>query len=217
MAEVKNIIVGAAAFYISKVDGDAREVNPSFGDATKSATDSANSTSDLRAAASKFTDLGYTSEGVELSYEPDYGEVTVDQLLDAARLFKQGLRINLRTSLVEGTLENMNLAFGQKTSAVSSVVNNNSQVLNFEAGALGDRPSERTVVFVGQGPTGVTGHAANIERVYVARRVVSVETVAHALRRTEATMFPVNLRCLPVSDSAYKGSEYGKVIDRSWA
>lgn len=205
MAEVKNIIVGAADFYVSAVSGDTREVDPGFGLSNKSATDSTNSTSDLRDSA-KFTNLGYTSEGVELSYEPDYGEVTVDQLLDAARLFKQGLRVSVRTSLVEGTLENMNIAFGQKSTALQ----NGS--LSLAAGALGDAPSERTVAFVGQAPTTIGTNGR--ERVYVARRVVQVETVAHSLRRTEATMFPVNFRCLPVA--SYTGSEYGKVVDRSW-
>lgn len=205
MAEVKNIIVGAADFYVSAVSGDTRETDPAFGLAGKSAADATNSTSDLRDAA-KFKNLGYTSEGVELSYEPDYGEVTVDQLLDAARLFKQGLRVSVRTSLVEGTLENMNIAFGQ----ASGTLANGS--LSLAAGALGDAPAERTVVFVGQAPTTLGSNGR--ERVYVARRVVQVETVAHSLRRTEATMFPVNFRCLP--DSQYTGSEYGKVVDRSW-
>ena len=208
MSELKNIIVGAAAFYVSAVAGEAREVNPSLGSpVTGSAT---TQTGSSLVDVTKFKDLGYTSEGVELSYEPDYGEVTVDQLLDAARLFKQGLRVSVRTSLVEGTLENMNIAFGQATNALSS----DSKTLNLAAGALGDAPSERTVVFVGQAPSSLGSNGR--ERVYVARRVVQVETVAHSLRRTEATMFPVNFRCLPVSETAYSGSEYGKVVDRSW-
>lgn len=201
MADVKNIIVGAAELFVSP-SGSGRTQDPTFATGGSAATTTG---SDLKDAA-KFTNVGYTSEGVEISYEPDYGEVTVDQLLDAARLFKQGLRVSVRTSMVEGTLDNMNIAFGQASTALTS----NGSTLNIAAGALGDAPAERTIVFVGQAPTSGTAK----ERVYVARRVVQVETVAHSLRRTEATMFPVNFRCLP-SDT-YSGSEYGKVVDRSW-
>jgi hypothetical protein len=56
-------------------------------------------------------DVGYTNNGLEVSYEPSYGDVIVDQLLDAARLFKQSIRVTLKTELAEGTLENMALAF----------------------------------------------------------------------------------------------------------
>jgi len=35
-----------------------------------------------------FRHTGFTTEGLEVSYEPDYGEVEVDQLLDSAKLFK---------------------------------------------------------------------------------------------------------------------------------
>lgn len=202
MADVKNIIVGAAELFVSP-SGSGRTQDPAFGTGAAAATAVG---SDLLASANKFTNVGYTSEGVEISYEPDYGEVTVDQLLDAARLFKQGLRVSVRTSMVEGTLDNMNIAFGQASTALTS----NGSTLNIAAGALGDAPAERTIVFVGQAPTSGTAK----ERVYVARRVVQVETVAHSLRRTEATMFPVNFRCLP--SDAYSGSEYGKVVDRSW-
>ena len=55
------------------------------------------------------------------------------------------------------------------------------------------------------------------ERVYVARRVVSMDTTAHGLKRDQATVFPVAFRLLPDdSNAAYGGSEYGLVIDRVW-
>lgn len=201
-ADVKNIIVGAADLWVSKVDGDDRtssHTDPDFSGSGKA--------SGLSALTSNFNNAGYTSEGLEISYEPDYGEVTVDQLLDAAKLFKQGLKVMIKTSLVEGTLANMNLAFGQ---AGSNLVNNGSQ-LNLNAGALGDKPVERSIVAIGQAPGAVAAGTAR-ERVYVARRVVSMETVSHSLRRTEATTFPVTFRSLP--DDAYPTSQYGKVIDR---
>ena len=117
---------------------------------------------------------------------------------------------------------------------------NPAAALNIAAGALGDAPVERVIIAVGQAPqqigtsaqfadptvgtgsTVITPNAASSyasinrskERVYVARRVVSIDTTMHALKRDGATVFPVNFRCLPDSNYAYAGAEYGVVIDR---
>jgi hypothetical protein len=207
--DVRNIIVGAADVYISVADTKATV--PTLVAGTKAAT--------TVAADAAYKGTGLTTGGVELTYAPNYGEVTVDQLLDAARLFKQSMQVMVRTTLSEGTLENMNFAFGQKASQLSVDSVNNQTTLEIGGGALGETPVERTVIFVGQAPynfgkTGTASVAAGTkERVYIARRVVQMETVAHSLRRDGATEFPVNFRCLPDTDIT-DGSEYGKIIDR---
>ena len=203
--DVRNIIVGAADVYISKADTKA---------AVPALTAGVSASTTL-AASSDYKGSGLTTGGVELSYAPNYGEVTVDQLLDAARLFKQSMQVMVRTTLAEGTLANMNLAFGQAASKLIAATS--STTLNVGGGALGEAPVERTVVFVGQAPyafgTSGTDGSGKKERVYVARRVVQMSTVAHSLRRDGATEFPVEFRCLPDTDIT-DGSEYGKIIDR---
>ena len=233
MADVKNIIVGAADMWISKTGLANRPATFTPVTATPSATT-------LGADTTNWRNMGYTTEGLELSYEPDYGEVAVDQLLDAARLFKQGLKVTLKTSLAEATLENMQVAFGQEdsvttysgstqsvTSALTVSSANSTATLNISGGALGTAPVERTLVAIGNAPsklgsgqgTGGTdyidaGSIKKKERVYIARRVVSMDTVSHGLKRGDATVFPVTFRCLPDDSDAYDGSEYGKIIDR---
>lgn len=203
--DVRNIIVGAADVYISTADTKATV--PSWVNGTSAST--------TLAADAAYKGSGLTTGGVELSYAPNYGEVTVDQLLDAARLFKQSMQVMVRTTLAEGTLANMNLAFGQSSSKLVDAAS--STTLAIGGGALGETPVERTVIFVGQAPYafGTTGTAGSgrKERVYVARRVVQMETVSHSLRRDGATEFPVNFRCLPDTD-INDGSEYGQIIDR---
>lgn len=204
--DVRNIIVGAANVYISKADTIA--TIPAFSGTTAFAT-----TMDGESAT--YAASGLTTGGVELSYAPNYGEVTVDQLLDAARLFKQSMQVMVRTTLAEGTLENMNIAFGQASGKLSNT--STTTELKVGGGALGETPVERTVIFIGQAPykfgSSGTAGSANKERVYIARRVVQMETVSHSLRRDGATEFPVNFRCLP--DTAQTdGSEYGKIVDR---
>lgn len=217
--DVRNIIVGAADVYISNSDsklagtGGADYFGPSYFTANQSA-------STTLAADSNFKGSGLTTGGVEISYAPNYGEVTVDQLLDAARLFKQSMQVMVRTTLTEGTLENMNLAFGQKATQLNVDSVNVQTSLKIGGGALGESPVERTMVFVGQAPynlgKGTTASSSSStakERVYIARRVVQMETVSHSLRRDGATEFPVNFRCLPDTDIT-DNSEYGKIIDR---
>ena len=229
--KVENILVGAARIYISKGDSlDSTNLleksMPGFG------TQKVETYMD-NAGATKWRDVGFTSEGLEVSYEPTYGEVEVDQLLDSARIFKTQLRVMLRTSMNEGTLENVAIAFGQRsgtrTSTVLSssgtataIINNYSasgtvaqspEALKIEGGNLGEAPVERALVAVGSAPT--TLSSTNAERVYLARRVLSMETVSHALRRNEASVYPVTFRCLP--DPSFDGAEYGEILDRVYS
>jgi len=237
----KNIIVGAADIYISDNSNEAR---PSTTNATLAGLlQSGLSARTGLLQSNAYREVGYTNTGFEISYEPNYGEVQVDQLLDAARLFKQSLKVMLKTELTEGTLENLTLSWGQmdsyyvnSTGSTITAIPTYSAVkvqsadtagatLNLAAGALGDAPVERVLIAVGNTaaytagnnfgavPGAATGRQK--ERVYVARRVVSVDTTMHSLKRDSATVFPVSFRCLPDDSlAAYAGSEYGVVIDR---
>jgi hypothetical protein len=268
----KNVIVGAAALFTSVGNNSNNYGRPST-DATNLGylfpagaparqgllASLGQTTGNFAAMQGGYREVGLTTTGLEISYEPSYGEVMVDQLLDAARLFKQTLKVMLKTELTEATLENLTFSWGQMDSyyvantastvtSVPTLVNNDTGLgnsdapaatLNLAAGALGDNPVERVLIAVGQAPqqigTAVTepvpsGASSSValgagstvaasvvrskERVYVARRVVSIDTTAHGLKRDSATVFPVNFRCLPDTDYKYAGSEYGVVIDR---
>ena len=158
-----------------------------------------------------YRNVGYTNNGLQITYNPSYGSVTVDQLLDTAKLFKSAMEVMIATEMSEGTLENIAAVFGQAASTLSTTGTGTGKkdTLGLEAGALGAAPTERQLIAVGQGPT---SQATATERVYYARRVLSVEQSQFSLARTAATTFPVTFRLLP--DAAYAGSEYGKIIDR---
>ena len=237
----KNVIVGAAELFVSSLeDGDRPSTDTSALRTLFGTTTGKSARTGLLKADSGYREVGFTNSGLEISYEPNYGEVMVDQLLDAARLFKQTLKVMLKTELVEATLENLTLSWGQMdtyyvnatgssitpiasmadTTPITSEV---GTTLNMAAGALGDAPVERVLIAVGNAPSQVknitptNNDKRTKERVYVARRVVSIDTTAHGLKRDSATVFPVSFRCLPDdSNSSYAGSEYGVVIDRVW-
>ncbi len=232
--EVRNIIVGAAQVFISEGDStetaNYKKAMPQFGN-----LQAAQYLQDT--ASADWRNVGFTTEGFEISYEPQYGEVEVDQLLDSARIFKTQLRVMLRTSMNEGTLENVRVAFGQgNATQVNAVYSEGAtgsstdvtayslaplnagggtdNVLQLSAGSLGEQPVERSLLAIGPGPTTAT-YTQKTERVYLARRVLSMETVSHALRRNEATVYPVTFRCLP--DDDYAGAEYGEILDRVYS
>ena len=154
-----------------------------------------------------YTNVGYTSNGLELAFQPDFGEVAVDQLLDVARLFKQGMTVNLNTSFAEATLENLLVAIAADDTDLVSA--SGLSTLKMSAGDIGDVPLERGLVAVGPG----SGSSATPkERIYVAYRALSIENVTVSAKRDEASMFEVSFRLLP-NDNA----SYGKIVDRSLA
>ena len=200
-----NIIVGAAALFtydlgnLTDADLPAYQVNKSF---RESLTDDAD-----------FRNVGYTMNGLELQFQPDFGEVQVDQVLDVAKLYKQGMKVNLNTTFAEATLENLLFALASSDSNLSEAtgtgIGADSQELNLSAGDLGECPVERGLVAVGPG-TGDCAAGSSIERVYVAYRALSIENVTVSAKRDAATMFEVSFRLLPNDDASY-----GKIVDRT--
>lgn len=206
--QVRNIIVGAAALYTGATDSTAGGYTvPALPAAPAGGTSFATA---LEGATGVWRHAGFTSEGLELSYEPDYGDIEVDQLLDSAKIFKQSMRVMVNTTLSEASLENLLIVWGQGSSTLASTTSEST--LGIAAGALGDEPVERALAAVGVAPR--TAGGAKRERVYYARRVLSVESSAHALRRNEATVFPVSFRLLP-DPSQPTGQEYGIIRDRN--
>ena len=205
-----NIIVGAAALFTHDagpigLDSAGKITDTQAGTDLPAFTASADSYKDTVDADSAYTNVGYTSNGLELAFQPDFGEVAVDQLLDVARLFKQGMTVNLNTSFAEATLENLLVAIAADDTDLTSA--SNVSQLKMSAGDIGDVPLERGLVAVGPG----SGSAATPkERIYVAYRALSIENVTVSAKRDEASMFEVSFRLLPNDDASY-----GRIVDRS--
>jgi hypothetical protein len=158
-----------------------------------------------------YRNVGYTNNGLQVTYNPSYGSVTVDQLLDTAKLFKESMEVMIATEMAEGTLENVLAVFGQSSATLTSAGTGATatDTLGLAGGALGEAPTERQLIAVGQGPS---SEATRTERVYYARRVLSVQQSQFSLARNAASTFPVTFRLLP--DGAYSGQEYGFIVDR---
>jgi len=201
-----NIIVGAAAFFIND-----NTLTPSTL-TSLAVIDSSESYKDTLTAAASYTNVGYTMNGLELQFQPDFGEVQVDQILDVARLYKQGMQVNLATAFAEATLENLLVALAYSDSKLTGNKNaSTGQTLNLSAGDIGDVPVERGIVAVGPG-SGDPATFADKERIYAAYRALSIENVTVSAKRDEPSMFEVSFRLLPEDTSG----SYGKIIDRTF-
>lgn len=199
-----NIIVGAAALFIADTT-----LTPGTLTAFDNAESFRDTLQELHDTDAGYKNVGYTMNGLELQFQPDFGEVQVDQILDVAKLYKQGMQVNLSTAFAEATLENLLLALAYGDSKLTTAVNGD-KTLDLSAGDIGECPVERGIVAIGPG-TGDCVDSAYVERVYTAYRALSIENVTVSAKRDEASMFEVSFRLLPED-----GGSYGKIVDRTW-
>ena len=197
-----NIIVGAAAFFMADTTL-VPTVTPAFA--------GADSYRETLAASASYDNVGYTTNGLEMQFQPDFGEVQVDQILDVAKLYKQGMQVSVATAFAEATLENLLLALaGNNDDLTGTKSSSAGRTLRLSAGDIGECPVERGIVAVGPG-TGDCEDSAAVERVYIGYRALSIENVTVSAKRDEASMFEVSFRLLPEDTSG----AYGKIIDRT--
>jgi hypothetical protein len=218
----KNILVGASPLFISNINSsqtgyvENAEAGLTYGTGVPAYVPGTSYTTTLNAVTTGtfyYRNVGYTNNGLQITYNPSYGSVTVDQLLDTAKLFKESMEVMIATEMSEATLENINVAWAQATGPATSGTGTSLVTsMGMEAGALGQAPRERQLIAVGNAPTTLAAANSASERVYYARRVLSVQQSQHSLARNTATTFPVTFRLLP--DGNYSGSEYGKIMDR---
>lgn len=210
----KQIIVGAASMFVSTAaEFDPTNTSPALPDFV-----AGTSYRETLSDSSVVRNVGYTMNGLELSFQPDFGEVQVDQLLDVAKLYKQGMQVNMNTAFAEATLENLLVAIAAPESSLAKDVKmdnpletgttNFADVMELKSGDLGECPVERGLVAIGPG-TGDCAAGSTIERIYVAYRALSIENVTVSAKRDEPSMFEVSFRLLPANNGSY-----GKIVDR---
>lgn len=210
----KQIIVGAAALFVSKTaEFDPTNTSPVLPDFVAGVA-----YRETLSNSSVVRNVGYTSNGLEIQFQPDFGEVQVDQLLDVAKLYKQGMQVSLNTAFAEATLENLLVAIAASSNDLAQDVKmdnpleagtvNYADVMDIKSGEIGECPVERGIIAIGPG-TGDCEAGSSIERIYVAYRALSIENVTVSAKRDAPSMFEVSFRLLPANNGSY-----GKIVDR---
>jgi hypothetical protein len=160
------------------------------------------------------TDVGATQGGLEISWEPDMVDIEIDQYGDAAKVIQSKVKVMVKTTLAEGTLNNLATAwsYDNTTGGADIVANNdgaNTKTLLF--GSQSVYPFEYALQVTGYAP----GSTASVTktRKFNTKRAVSMTTSMLSMKRAEASVFEVSFRVLPVTGDT--GYEYGKIIDQS--
>lgn len=204
-----NVIVGAAGVYIAAgpylAAGTVAPPAKVAGTAYRTTMDAA-----ATGVGNAFRNVGFTQDGFEISNDPSYGEVEVDQLLDAAVIFKDGMSVSLSTTFAEATLENLLVAWGQTGTSLTSTASSKSFVI--KGGSLGEAPIERQLVAIGNAPRLAADTTRYGDRIIHAYRVLSVESSAFSMARADAGTIPVTFRALPDDNG-----DYGSIVEFSVA
>jgi hypothetical protein len=140
--------------------------------------------------ASAWTDVGGTTDGVNLSIENTYGELEVDQIVErvGSRLTKRVTGVE--TNMAEVTLENLAYALNGGTAA--SGTGYKSYEPNDDSSAT--QPNYSAVLFDGWAPSSLRCRA-------IVRKVLSVDSVSLAYTKDKQTVLKVKLQAHFVSSA----------------
>lgn len=184
------------------------------GEATIKLGDSANATT--ISAMNSFPDLGATQNGVEISWEPDMVDIEIDQYGDAARIVQSKVKVMVKTTMAEATLNNLAIAWNYDQNNEGDHIKTNNDGANtksFLFGAQSVFPYEKALVITGTAPGSAAG--AIKTRKFYTKRAISMESSSISMKRAEASVFAVGFRILPKTEDV--GYEYGKIVDSTVA
>lgn len=156
-------------------------------------------------ASGSWTNLGFTNGGLSLTFEQDYADLAVDQLVDhpGRRIVRRDLVF--ATSLAEPTLENLKVALNGGVTATGAAGAGASEFKNFQP--VQDPTGEPTytlLLFDGLAPNGRP-------RRVIVRKALQVGNVGASYQKDGQTLFPVEFRAHYVSSSV---APY-KIIDQT--
>jgi hypothetical protein len=130
-------------------------------------------------AASSWTDLGGTQDGVKLSVDQNYSELEVDQitLRVGSRLTKQDFTIE--TSLAEATLENLSLTLNGGTAASGAGFKSFDPNVTSSA----TQPNYFAIIMDGYAPS-------QFRRRIIGRRMLNTDSSELAYTKDKQTLIP---------------------------
>lgn len=139
-------------------------------------------------------------------------DIEVDQYGDAAKVIQSKVKVMLKTTMAEATLNNLAVAwsYDSATGGADIIANNDgANTHTFMFGVQNVYPFEKAVQIEGNAP----GSTASVtkSRKFRTKRAISMESSTISMKRAEATVFAVSFRVLPVSSDV--NYEYGKIID----
>lgn len=159
-----NLIMGPATLYVG-----------AFG-----ATEPADTAVNTTPAASAWTDVGGTTDGVSLAIDQTYTALSVDQVVDRLGSRLTGREFAIATNLAEGTLENLAYALNGGTAATGAGYKSLDPLYASSA----TQPTYAAVLLDGYAPGG-------FRRRVILRKALSTEKVDSSYTKDGQTVIPV--------------------------
>lgn len=133
-----------------------------------------------------WTDCGGTKGGVELNIASEWGNLTVDQIVDIIESRRTGREVTVKTSLAEATLENIAAAVANSAPAAG--------VMNLDHDASAFAPDYSAILIDGIAPGG-------FRRRIIVRKTLPTDAVGIAYKKDDQTVVPVTWKLHWVSTS----------------
>jgi hypothetical protein len=131
-----------------------------------------------------WTDVGGTSDGVEIAIDQDYTQLEVDQIVDIPERRLTKREATLKTNLAETTLDNLSLALNGATVAVGGTGATAFKSLTPVNGSSASQVTYSALLFDGFAPNGKP-------RRVIGRKMLSVKPVEFAYSKKNQTVFSV--------------------------
>jgi hypothetical protein len=131
-----------------------------------------------------FTEVGFTSDGIEWDYTPTWKDIVVDELMGPAKKILTSHKLVVSAKLAETTLQNLAYAIPGATFAGTRLTIGSIQAPEFVLGWLGPAPAVTTA------PT------VELTRECLAYRVVSIAAVKAHYQRKDMVIYATQFECL---------------------
>lgn len=170
MPDVANILIGTGKLFLAPEGEPLPDI-----------------TGDTITFAGNWLEMGFTEEGVEIEYTPEFFDAVVDQELTAVKKVLTAEAVVLRTRLAEADLDRLSKAIaGAAFSTIAQAAGQSAQdVVKIGGGTA----AVKALAFEGKSPEGGF-------RIIFVHRAVSAEAVVQAYKKGEKTIFAVAFAAL---------------------
>ena len=190
MGDTTNVIAGAGQLYVAP-----------YGTALPTYTSTIPNNAAFIAAS--WVQSGYTDDGVDFIYTPQYKDITVDEEMSAIDKLLIGEKLEVQIKMAETTLQNLNKAIGGSTLTLTT-----KSVLTAGSIAPANVPF-LALAFVGPSPDGS-------QRLIWVNKVKAVAAVSFKYQRKDKMIY--NVKWDALSDSAQSaGARLFTAIDYNTA
>jgi hypothetical protein len=145
--------------------------------------------------SSAWTYTGFTNDGITITIEQEFAEMTVDQLADRVGRKLTGRSLNIQANLAEATLENFTLGLNGGTITTGAGYKLYEPV--YDGTEL--QPTYIAILFDGYAPASAAG--VSKRRRFVLRKAIQTENVETAYKKGDMTLVPVTFSAHYVSDT----------------